>query len=173
MEGVSVGKAAVPVQHAQDSKALRAALGSFATGITVVTVRGPSGEAVGLTVNSFNSVSLEPPLVLWSLSLASPSLDVVSRASHFAVNVLSAEQGEISQRFASRIADKFAGLDSRAGIAGLPLIGGCCAWFECRTVAQYPGGDHIILLGEVERFSVGAAETPLLYFRGAYRKLGG
>lgn len=157
--------------HGQDSKALRAALGSFATGITVITVCGPSGEWVGLTVNSFNSVSLEPPLVLWSLALSSPNRDVVSRASHYAVNVLAVDQDEISQRFASKIADKFAGLDCRTGLSGVPLLPGCCAWFECRTVAQYPGGDHLILLGEVERFEAADAKQPLAYSRGRYKRL--
>jgi flavin reductase (DIM6/NTAB) family NADH-FMN oxidoreductase RutF len=157
--------------HGQDSKALRSALGSFATGITVVTVCGPSAEWVGLTVNSFNSVSLEPPLVLWSLALSSPNREVVSRASHYAVNVLAADQGEISQRFASKIADKFAGLDCRTGASGVPLLPGCCAWFECRTVAQYPGGDHLILLGEIERFEASEAAEPLAYSRGRYKRL--
>ena len=160
------------MRYGQESKALRGALGSFATGVTVVTVCGPNGEWVGLTVNSFNSVSLEPPLVLWSLALSSPNLDVVSQATHYAVNVLAAGQEEVSQRFASKIADKFAGLDCHVGASGVPLLPGCCAVFECRTVAQYPGGDHIILLGEVERFEVAAEVNPLLYYRGAYRYLG-
>ena len=154
----------------QDSRAFRAALGSFATGITVVTVCGPKGEWVGLTVNSFNSVSLEPPLVLWSLALSSPNLDAVSQASHYAVNVLAVGQEAVSQRFASKIADKFAGLDCHVGASGVPLLPGCCAAFECRTVAQYPGGDHIILLGEVERFESSGTAEPLLYYRGAYRR---
>lgn len=157
---------------AEDTKAFRTALGSFATGITVVTVCGPKGEKVGLTVNSFNSVSLEPPLVLWSLALSSPNLDLVSRATHYTVNVLAADQEAISQRFASKINDKFADLDCTTGLSGAPLLPGCCAWFECRTVARYPGGDHIILLGEVERFQVANERKPLLYFRAAYRNLG-
>lgn len=160
----------VAAEAEQDSKLLRTALGSFTTGITIVSVRGWDGEPVGLTVNSFNSVSLEPPMVLWSLALASPNLDVVKRATHFAVNVLAEEQEPLSQRFASRIPDKFDGVDFSEGLGGVPLLDGCRAWFECRTVARYPGGDHIILLGEVEHFRVDESREPLVYYNGAYRR---
>lgn len=163
----------VCLQRCGDTRALRGALGGFATGITVVTVCGASGEWVGLTVNSFNSVSLEPPLVLWSLSLASPNCEAVRQATHFAVNVLAADQEEVSQRFASKIADKFDGIACTVGDAGVPLLPGCCAWFECRTVARHPGGDHLILVGEVERFAAEPGRAPLLYFGGAYRRLAG
>lgn len=163
----------ITLQQSGDTRALRNALGTFATGITVVTVCGAEGEWVGLTVNSFNSVSLGPPLVLWSLSLASPNCDAVRQATHFAVNVLAADQEEISQRFASKIADKFDGIACTLGDAGVPLLPGCCAWFECRTVARHPGGDHLILVGEVERFASEPGRAPLLYFGGAYRSLAG
>ncbi len=156
-----------------DGKLLRTALGAFVTGITVITARGRQGEWVGLTVNSFNSVSLDPPLVLWSLSLNSPSLAVIKQATHYAVNVLSEGQQDVSQRFASSQPDKFSGLGCSVGLGGVPLLPDCCASFECRNVAQHPGGDHLILIGEVERFSHQRERAPLIYFNGGYRSLSG
>lgn len=154
-----------------DPRALRDALGNFATGITVITTCTPDGEWLGLTVNSFNSVSLDPPLVLWSLALTSPSVEIIRHASHYAVNVLTADQLELSQRFASRIPDKFAGVECVTGVAGMPLLADCCAWFECRNEFQYPGGDHVILVGHVERFALQRGKEPLLYHGGQYRWL--
>ena len=154
-----------------DTRALRAALGSFATGITVITTCAPDGQWLGLTVNSFNSVSLEPPLVLWSLADNSPSLDIIRHCSHYAVNVLADDQMDVSQRFASRVADKFAGVDCAEGLGGVPLLPNCCAWFECRNEFQYPGGDHLILVGHVERFAHQQQRAPLLYHGGQYRWL--
>jgi len=153
-----------------DHRALRDALGAFATGITVVTARDAAGRPIGLTVNSFNTVSLDPPLVLWSLSLASPNLAAFRAASHFAVNVLAAGQQAMSERFARRGADKFAGLDWHEGLGGAPLLGGCCSALECRNELQHEGGDHLIFIGRVERFSRGQAD-PLLYVGGRYRFL--
>lgn len=149
----------------------RGALGRFATGIAVVAATTPAGEAIGLTVSSFNSVSLDPPLILWSLSLDSPNLPAFRCASHYAVNILAAEQREISDRFASRRSDRFVGLPWRSGLGGAPLIEGCCAWFECANEAQYPGGDHLIFVGHVERFAQGEAESPLIFHSGRYRRL--
>lgn len=149
----------------------RSTLGNFATGITVITALAENGEAVGVTISSFNSVSLEPPLILWSLALNSPSLDVFRNASHYAVNVLSAEQQNLSDRFASRSADRFAGISQRPGLGGAPLLDGCCAWFECSNEAHYPGGDHLILVGHVERFEQGDAPLPLIFHGGRYRRL--
>lgn len=163
------GSTAAPADF--DCRAFRDALGCFATGIAVVTTCAPDGSFVGLTVNSFNSVSLDPPLVLWSLDLGSPSLNAFRSASHYAVNILSAEQEEVSQRFAMRVADKFGDLAVCTGFGGAPLLHGCCAWFECANDAQYPGGDHLIFLGRVERFSADAARAPLLYHRGRYGRL--
>jgi len=154
-----------------DCRAFRDALGSFATGIAVVTACAPDGEFVGLTVNSFNSVSLEPPLVLWSLDLASPSLDAFRDASHYVVNILAADQAEVSQRFATRQPDKFGDLQLCVGQGGAPLLHGCCAWFECVNETRYPGGDHLIFLGRVERFSRDPGRLPLLYHGGRYRHL--
>lgn len=150
---------------------LRSTLGSFATGITVVTARSPAGEAIGMTISSFNSVSLEPPLILWSLSVNSPSLDAFRRASHYAVNVLSSSQSGISDRFAARAGDRFAGLSLRPGLGDAPLLADCCAWFECANELQYPGGDHVIFVGRVERFAQGENESPLIFHNGRYRQL--
>jgi len=156
-----------------DCRALRDALGSFATGIAVVTACAPNGDFVGLTINSFNSVSLEPPLVLWSLDLGSPSLDVFRGASHYVVNILAADQEDLSQRFAARIPDKFGELPLCIGAGGAPLLHGCCAWFECANEIQYPGGDHVILVGRVVRFTHDPARPPLIYHGGRYRSLAG
>ena len=129
------------------------------------------GQPIGLTVSSFNSVSLAPPLILWSLALESPNFDAFCNASHFAVNVLSADQQQLSDRFASRANERFADLDVCPGLAGVPLISGCCAWFECVNEARYPGGDHLIFLGRVERFAAGKNELPLLFHNARYRQL--
>ena len=154
-----------------DCRSFRDALGSFATGIAVVTACAPDGSFVGLTINSFNSVSLAPPLVLWSLDLGSPSLEAFRTASHYAVNILAADQEELSQRFAMRAPDKFGDLEICTGFGGVPLLHGCCAWFECANETQYPGGDHIIFLGRVERFTGDPARAPLVYHGGRYRHL--
>ena len=153
-----------------DSRSLRDALGEFATGVAVVTARAADGQPVGVTINSFASVSLEPPLVLWSLSLQSPSLPVFEACSHYAVNILAADQIELSQRFSQSQNDRFAGIDTTGGAGGTPLLPGCCAWFECRNEVRYPGGDHIILLGYVEDFQR-AEKPPLIFHGGQYRKL--
>lgn len=152
---------------------LRSTLGSFATGITVVTARTAAGEPIGMTISSFNSVSLEPPLILWSLSVNSPSLEAFRNCSHYAVNVLSSSQEAISNRFASRAADRFAGLPLRDGLGGAPLLEGCCAWFECANEVRYPGGDHVIFVGRVERYALGEDESPLVFHNGRYRTLAG
>jgi flavin reductase (DIM6/NTAB) family NADH-FMN oxidoreductase RutF len=160
-----------PWSSAEDGhRALRDALGAFATGVTVVTALDPAGRVVGLTVNSFNTVSLEPPLVLWSLSLASPNLAAFRLASHFAVNVLAADQQALSECFARRGADKFAGIDWQSGLGGAPLLPGCCAVLECCNELQHAGGDHLIFIGRVERFSRREA-PPLVYHGGRYRSL--
>jgi len=153
---------------AHDSRSFRDALGLFATGITVVTTRAPNGEVVGLTVNSFNSVSLEPPLVLWSLSLGSPSEAAFRACSHYAVHVLGESQQALSRQFASSREQRFAGVRTTDGLGGAPLIEGCLARFECRNDIQYAGGDHLIFVGRVERFERSAGD-PLLYFGGGYR----
>lgn len=157
---------------AQDTLALRQALGEFVTGITVVTARGADDVLAGLTVNSFASVSLDPPLVLWSLGLGSPSVPVFQTCTHFAVNVLALDQQDISQQFAQSKTDKFAGVETKVGAGGTALLPGCCAWFECRVAARHEGGDHLILIGEVEQFRR-EPRPPLVYHRGAYGRIAG
>jgi len=148
----------------------RNALGMFATGITVVTTRTPAGEPIGLTVNSFNSVSLDPPLIVWSLSNDLPSRGLFEACEYYAINVLAEDQVELSQRFASRLDDKFGGLDFETGVGGVPLLKGCCARFECRNTQRYEGGDHLVFISEVLSFDR-EERKPLVYFGGAYRRL--
>src|SRR3569623_404748 len=136
-----------------DPMEFRKALGSFATGVTIITTRGADGSPIGLTVNSFNSVSLNPPLVLWSLAATSLSLTIFRAASHWAVHVLASDQESLSGRFARRGEDKFSGRTIEEGAGGVPLLTGCAARFECRTAFQYEGGDHVIFVGEVLAFN--------------------
>ena len=154
-----------------DTRALRNALGRFATGIAVVTAIDPDGRPVGLTVNSFSAVSLNPPLVLWCLDNGSQNLAAFSQASHHAINILAADQQDISNRFASWPADRFAGLDWQAGIGGAPLLAGCCASFEVANETRHAGGDHSIFIGRVEKYSESTGLEPLLFHAGKYRWL--
>lgn len=147
-----------------DPRAFRGALGSFATGVTIITTRDAAGEPVGLTVNSFNSVSLNPPLVLWSLANEALSLPAFRDGEHWAVHVLATDQEDLSTRFAKRGADKFADLDIEQGRGGVPLLKGCTARFQCRTASRYQGGDHLIFIGEVLDFD--HSENPPLVFHG-------
>lgn len=153
-----------------DTRAFRTALGMFATGVTVITTRSEHGEYAGFTASSFNSVSLDPPLVLWSLSLYSPSLPVFQNCSHYAINVLAADQADLSQRFATQAIDRFAGVEFSPGVGGAPLLPGCCAWFECRNEVRHAGGDHIIFVGLVEKFAH-HDRAPLVFQGGRYRGL--
>lgn len=158
------------IESAFDKRSFRNALGTFATGVAVVTTRTADGVEVGLTVNSFNSVSLDPPLVLWSLASHLPVRPALEACEHYAVNILADDQQWLSQRFASRDADKFVGVAYESGIDGTPLLLGCCARFECRNVQRHPGGDHLIFVSEVVRFDR-FDRDPLLFFSGAYRRL--
>lgn len=151
--------------------ALRSALGRFATGVTIVTCRDAAGERVGLTANSFSALSLSPPLVLWSLRRASPSLAAFEAARHFAVNVLAETQVELSRRFASPLPGKFdEGVWSR-GQGGAPVLAGSAAVFECERVATHDGGDHLLFIGRVLRLG-DIAVAPLVFQGGHYRMLG-
>lgn len=153
-----------------DSTSFRQALGSFATGVTIITARDKDGEPLGLTVNSFNSVSLDPPLVLWSLAKNALSLDVFrEQTDHWAVHVLSSNQTELSTRFAQRGEDKFAGLDIEDGLGGVPLLRDCTARFQCKTASQYEGGDHVIFVGEVLSFDQTEC-APLVFHGGRYAR---
>jgi 3-hydroxy-9,10-secoandrosta-1,3,5(10)-triene-9,17-dione monooxygenase reductase component len=150
-----------------DAAEFRKALGAFATGVTIITTRTQDGSLVGLTANSFNSVSLNPPLVLWSLAKTAMSLEAFRNAPHWAVHVLAADQDALSARFARRGADKFAGLAVDAGLGGVPLLQGCTARFQCRTAFQYEGGDHLIFVGEVLSFDQNES-APLVFHSGRY-----
>jgi 3-hydroxy-9,10-secoandrosta-1,3,5(10)-triene-9,17-dione monooxygenase reductase component len=157
--------------HEPEAQLLRRALGRFATGVTIVTCLDAQGQPVGLTANSFNSLSLQPPLVLWSLREASPSLEAFAAAAHFAVNVLAADQLELSRRFASRVHDKFAGGPWSAGHHGLPVLSGCAAVFECQAESAQPAGDHRLFIGRVLACRESTA-PPLVYRAGHYHGLG-
>jgi flavin reductase (DIM6/NTAB) family NADH-FMN oxidoreductase RutF len=146
----------------------RAALGMFATGVTIVTARAADGKIIGLTANSFNSVSLTPPLVLWSLSRAAASMAVFSAGSHYAINVLASDQKELAERFASRGADRWAGVTFDTGTGGAPLLHGAAASFECFNRSRYEEGDHVIFVGEVERCTRRDGASPLLFHGGRY-----
>ena len=146
----------------------RAALGMFATGVTIVTARGAAGAPVGLTANSFNSVSLEPPLVLWSLARSAGSMPAFERGSHYAINILAAEQHALAERFAGKAPDRFADVPFRVGAGGAPLIEGAAAVFECFNRSRYEEGDHVIFVGEVERCSWRAGAQPLIFHGGRY-----
>ncbi|WP_075790852.1 flavin reductase [Massilia putida] len=150
-----------------DSRSFRNALGSFATGVTIVTTRDADGKDVGLTANSFNSVSLDPPMVLWSLAKTSAALPAFMESAHFAVHILSAEQEALSNTFSRRGIDKFAGVEVARGIGGVALLAGCSAYFECKTTFRYEGGDHVIFVGEVVGFT-DEARAPLVYHSGGY-----
>lgn len=151
-----------------DRRDLRRALGQFATGVTVVTTRGKDGQRVGITVNSFSSVSLDPPLVLWSLSRQATNFEDFLNASHFAVNVLAANQHHLSRQFSTPLPDKFEGVECFDGREGCPLLKGTTAHFVCRNVRQLDGGDHVILMGEVEEYKWSEGE-PLVFHSGRYR----
>lgn len=146
----------------------RASLAMFATGVTIVTARTADGDLVGLTANSFNSVSLEPPLVLWSLARAAASLAAFSTGSHYAINVLAADQRALAERFAARQADRWAGVAFTEGAAGSPLLDGAAASFECFNRSRYEEGDHVIFVGEVERCRHRAGASPLLFHGGRF-----
>jgi flavin reductase (DIM6/NTAB) family NADH-FMN oxidoreductase RutF len=150
------------------STEFRTALGMFATGVTIVTARAPDGSLVGLTANSFNSVSLSPPLVLWSLSQAASSMAAFRTGSHYAINILRADQQALAQRFSSRHPDRFADVAFVEGQSGAPLLTGTVASFECFNRSRYVEGDHVIFVGEVERCSHQAGASPLLYHGGKF-----
>jgi flavin reductase (DIM6/NTAB) family NADH-FMN oxidoreductase RutF len=146
----------------------RASLGMFATGVTIVTARAPDGALIGLTANSFNSVSLAPPLVLWSLARAAASMAVFSAGSHYAINILAAEQKTLAERFAAKGADRWADVVFDTGAGGAPLLHGAAAVFECFNRSRYEEGDHVIFVGEVERCRHRKGASPLLFHGGRY-----
>jgi len=127
----------------------RDSLAQFATGVAVICAPGPDDRFVGFTANSFNSVSLDPPLIVWSLNRRGTNLAAFEHAEHYAINVLAQDQVDLARRFSRPHADRFAGVEYRLGAAGAPLIGGCVAWFECRHHARHRAGDHVLFIGEV------------------------
>ena len=150
-----------------DTKSYRQTLGCFPTGVTIITTRKPDGECVGLTINSFNSVSLDPPLVLWSLSLYSQSLPAFQEASYFAVNILASDQAHLSNRFASQQPNRFDNVNITFGTLGAPLIEGCAAYLECQQQYRHYGGDHIIFICRVVKYTA-TDRAPLIFCRGSY-----
>lgn len=162
-----VDLASTPLPESFDPLQLRRALGSYGTGVTVVSTLAPGGRLVGVTANSFSSVSLDPPIVLWSLNRRSPSMAAFDDSGRFVINVLTLEQVALSRRFASSQPDKFDGVAHQRGLAGLPVLRGTAATFECRTEQRLEVGDHVLYLGRVEAFEhrPGAG---LLYCQGRY-----
>jgi flavin reductase (DIM6/NTAB) family NADH-FMN oxidoreductase RutF len=152
-----------------NARELRNALGAFATGVTIITTRGRDGKPHGMTVNSFSSVSLNPPLVLWSASLYANSLPEFQESSHFVVNILAHDQIELSNKFAKQSDDKFIDVDHLTPESGAPVLIGSAAHFECRNEFRHYGGDHIIFIGHVERFAYTDKPT-LLFCRGKYMR---
>jgi flavin reductase (DIM6/NTAB) family NADH-FMN oxidoreductase RutF len=145
----------------------RDALAQFATGVTVICARAAEGHFVGFTANSFNSVSLTPPLIVWSLADTGSNLAAFQSAQRYTVNVLAHDQVELARRFSRPHADRFAGVAYRIGAAGAPLIEGCVAWFECRHHAMHRAGDHVLFIGEVDTCERGNG-PPLVFHHGRY-----
>jgi flavin reductase (DIM6/NTAB) family NADH-FMN oxidoreductase RutF len=168
-----VGNAAAPDF---DTQQFRRTLSQFATGVTVITTRASDGAVaaggppfVGITASSFNSVSLDPPLVLWSMAARANSLPMFRDGSHYIINVLSASQIDLCQRFATLKGDRFAGVDYRLSATGLPILANALAWFECHNRSRYDEGDHVIFVGEVERCGVlDSGGHPLVFQGGVF-----
>ena len=158
-----------PPRAQHDARDFRSALGCFPTGVCLVTALAGDGRRHGMTINSFSSVSLEPPMVLWSLSRNATSAAVFRDAEYFAINVLAAGDGALANHFAKPGADKFAACHGRfsAGLGGAPVLAGALATFECHSRHRYYGGDHIVLIGVVERYAH-AEGAPLAFHRGRY-----
>lgn len=162
-------RTAMTTNH-MDSKAFRNALGQFATGVTVITTLDANGNRVGMTANSFSSVSLDPMLVLWSIAKTSKAFDVFMSAPCFAIHVLNARQKQLSSQFASNCDDRFTGIDTVAGHGDVPLLTDYSAVFQCETAARHEGGDHVIIVGRVVAFD-NKALPPLVFHAGRYADL--
>lgn len=154
-----------------DKRAFRDALGNFATGVCVVTVAPEQGAAIGMTINSFSSVSLDPPLVLWSIQNSSECFDTFSAVDTFAINILSSDQEDFSTRYAMKGDHDLCASHFSPGRTGTPLIKGALTSFECRVWARYPGGDHQIIVGEVLEVNSGQEGSPLLFHQGKYAQV--
>lgn len=162
----------MPVAHARAPRFtpqdFRSALGHFATGVTVVTCCDPESGLVGLTASSFNSVSLAPPLVLWSLSHTASCSPALKRGTHYAINVLADDQQRLAERFARKNVDRFAGIPWRTGVSGAPILAGVAAVFECFNRSRYEEGDHTIFVGEVEHCERRDDAQPLVFHAGRF-----
>ncbi len=156
-----------------DPRAFRQTLGQFATGVAVITAQAENGSAIGLTMSSFNSVSVDPPLILFSIDRKAFSLAAMTVAAGYAVNILGRDQEHLSNQFAKSLSDKWSAVEHTLGHAAAPLIAGALAHFECEPYAHYDGGDHVIFVGRVLRFTAYPTNEPLVFFRGAYRSLAG
>jgi len=148
-----------------DARHFRGALSQFATGVTVITTCLPDGRFWGITASSFNSVSLDPPLVLWSLSNAATSMPVFTENSHYVINVLTASQLALAEQFSKAVKDRFAGVKYTLSEQGLPILDGAAAWFECSNRSRYPEGDHVIFVGAVEQCQF-TPSAPLIFHGG-------
>ena len=149
---------------------IRQAFGCYPTGVAVVTTVTPDGSRVGMTISSFNAVSLDPPLVLWNLANESCNYAAFSGAEHFAVHVLADHQGDLSARFAARSGDRFDGLECAGGVSGDPILPEFAACFQCTTEHRYAGGDHMIIVGRILDFEDRKLE-PLIFHRSSYRRV--
>ncbi|MDB5796767.1 MAG: flavin reductase family protein [Paucimonas sp.] len=150
-----------------DSRHFRLALSQFATGVTIITTRLEDGSFLGLTASSFNSVSLDPPLVLWSLATRANSLPVFTDNSHYVINVLAGDQATLAEQFARRADNRFEGVEYELSRTGLPILKGVAAWFECHNRSRYPEGDHVIFVGEVEACAV-QPKSALVFHNGSF-----
>lgn len=154
-----------------DQRGFRRALSQFATGVAVITARDTNGSVVGMTMSSFNSLSLDPPLVLFSVDRRAMSLKAMLAAQGYAVNVLARQQEHLSNQFAKALGDKWSNVAYEIGHAQAPLLGGALAHFECERYANYEGGDHVLFVGRVVRFAAAEEGDPLVFFRGKYHSL--
>lgn len=154
-----------------DPRILRDAMGMFATGVTVVTSLGQNGEPVGLTANSFTSVSLDPPLLLVCPARSASTTAALELCEHFAINVLRADQEDISTLFATKGTDRFSQIAFDTCENGVPILHDALANFECRTHGVHDGGDHLILIGEITRARFTQDHEPLIYYKGDYREI--
>jgi flavin reductase (DIM6/NTAB) family NADH-FMN oxidoreductase RutF/DNA-binding MarR family transcriptional regulator len=154
-----------------DPSHMRQCLSRFATGVTVIATRAQDGRYVGLTASSFNSLSLEPPLILWSLATTAASLEVFKGQRFFSVSILSVEQVDLARRFATRMVDRFEGVAVHEGLDGIPLLDGAVGWFECERRTQYQHGDHWLFIGEVKRCAA-ADGSPLVFRHGEFASVG-
>ena len=153
-----------------DSRALRECLGHFATGVTVVTCRDSDETPCGITANSFSSVSLEPPRVLWNIGKASHSLNAYLTASHFGINILTVEQQAVAEHFAQSLHNLYNDTAYSVSEKGVPRLSGCLAWIECSTAEIHECGDHYIIIGDVLDFH-SEPGSPLLFYTSNYRSL--